>query len=79
MAAVLTSSKPRNPMLDVIGQRNFRLLWIGQGTSLLGDQFALIAPLAILVPFLVLTLLNLVMAGLLLKNIDVQQADLAPA
>jgi hypothetical protein len=34
---------------------------------------------AILVPFLVLTLLNLVMAGLLLKHIDVQQADLAPA
>jgi hypothetical protein len=34
---------------------------------------------AILAPFLVLTLLNLVMAGLLLKNIDVQRADLAPA
>jgi MFS family permease len=51
MATVLISSKPRNPMLDVIGQRNFRLLWIGQGTSLLGDQFALIA-----LPWLVLQL-----------------------
>jgi MFS family permease len=51
MATVLTSSKPRNPMLDVLGQRNFRLLWIGQGTSLLGDQFALIA-----IPWLVLQL-----------------------
>jgi MFS family permease len=51
MTTVLTSSKPRNPMLDVLGQRNFRLLWIGQGTSLLGDQFALIA-----LPWLVLQL-----------------------
>jgi MFS family permease len=51
MATVHTSSKPRNPMLDVLGQRNFRLLWIGQGTSLLGDQFALIA-----LPWLVLQL-----------------------
>jgi MFS family permease len=51
MATVLTSSKPRNPMLDVLGQRNFRLLWIGQGTSLIGDQFALIA-----LPWLVLQL-----------------------
>jgi hypothetical protein len=31
--------------------------------------------IAILIPFLVLTLLNLVVAGLLLKNIDVQPAD----
>jgi hypothetical protein len=34
---------------------------------------------AALALFLVLTLLNLVMAGLLLKNINVQRADLAPA
>jgi hypothetical protein len=26
----------------VLGNINFRLLWIGQGTSLLGDQFFLI-------------------------------------
>jgi MFS family permease len=51
MATVITSSKPRNPMLEVLGQRNFRLLWIGQGTSLLGDQFAMIA-----LPWLVLQL-----------------------
>ena len=52
------------------------VLWLFATIHLLG--FGL-DPLAILVPFLVLTLLNLVMAGLLLKNIDVQQADLAPA
>lgn len=49
MTAAITSSKPRNPLLDVLGQCNFRLLWIGQGTSLLGDQFAMIA-----LPWLVL-------------------------
>ncbi|HEX9012233.1 MAG TPA: MFS transporter, partial [Anaerolineaceae bacterium] len=38
-------------MLRVLAQRDFRLLWIGQGTSLLGDQFALIA-----MPWLVLQL-----------------------
>ena len=30
MTTAITSSKPRNPMLEVLGQRNFRLLWIGQ-------------------------------------------------
>ena len=35
------------------GYRNFRLLWLGQGTSLLGDQFAFIA-----LPWLVLRLTN---------------------
>lgn len=32
-----------NPMIRVLRDRNFRLLVIGQGTSLLGDQFSLIA------------------------------------
>jgi MFS family permease len=36
-------------MAAVMASRNFRLLWIGQGTSLLGDQFYLIA-----MPWLVL-------------------------
>jgi MFS family permease len=51
MNSVLTStqSKTRNPMAAVMASRNFRLLWIGQGTSLLGDQFYLIA-----MPWLVL-------------------------
>jgi MFS family permease len=43
--------KPRNPMLEVLGVRNFLLLWIGQGTSLLGDYFNFIA-----LPWLVLQL-----------------------
>lgn len=37
------TAKPRNPMATVMALRNFRLLWLGQGTSLLGDQFYLIA------------------------------------
>ncbi len=51
MDTVLTSTqtKTRNPMAAVMASRNFRLLWIGQGTSLLGDQFYLIA-----MPWLVL-------------------------
>jgi MFS family permease len=44
-----TQTKARNPMAAVMAIRNFRLLWAGQGTSLLGDQFYLIA-----MPWLVL-------------------------
>lgn len=40
-----------NPMLRVMSLRNFRLLFAGTTTSLLGDQFALIAT-----PWLVLKL-----------------------
>ena len=32
-----------NPMLRVLSLRDFRLLFVGAATSLLGDQFALIA------------------------------------
>jgi hypothetical protein len=46
-----TQSKKDNPMVVVMASRNFRLLWAGQGTSLLGDQFYLIA-----MPWLVLKL-----------------------
>ena len=52
-----------NPLLNAMRLRDFRLLWIGQGTSLLGDQFSMIA-----FPWLVLQLtgdplaLGLVMA-----------------
>jgi MFS family permease len=51
MNAELTSVqlKTRNPVAALMASRNFRLLWIGQGTSLLGDQFYLIA-----MPWLVL-------------------------
>ena len=36
---------------NVLSNRNFRLLWIGQSTSLIGDQFTMIA-----LPWLVLLL-----------------------
>jgi MFS family permease len=50
--ATATSAQP-NPMIKVLAKRDFRLLWIGQGTSLVGDQFTLIA-----LPWLVLQLTN---------------------
>jgi len=40
-----------SPIQKILHNRNFRLLWIGQGASLLGDQFELIAA-----PWLVLKL-----------------------
>jgi MFS family permease len=43
--------KEKNPMLDILSIRDFRLLFVGVSTSLLGDQFALIAT-----PWLVLQL-----------------------
>jgi len=45
----LTFEQTPSPMKRVLGNRNFRLLWIGEGISLLGDQFYLIA-----LPWLVL-------------------------
>jgi MFS family permease len=42
---------PKNPIQKVFHNRNFRLLWAGQGASLLGDQFELVAA-----PWLVLKL-----------------------
>ncbi|MDR3574117.1 MAG: MFS transporter [Anaerolineaceae bacterium] len=44
-------STSKNPIQKVIQNRNFRLLWAGQGASLLGDQFEMIAA-----PWLVLKL-----------------------
>lgn len=48
-----TETPKKNPMLKVMTLRDFRLLFIGTTTSLLGDQFALIAT-----PWLVLKLSN---------------------
>ncbi|MCL5734632.1 MAG: MFS transporter [Actinobacteria bacterium] len=41
----------KSGLTDILGNRNFRLLWSGEGISLLGDQFSLIA-----LPWLVLKL-----------------------
>ena len=42
---------PGGAVRDIIGNRNFRLLWTGEGISLIGDQFYLVA-----LPWLVLRL-----------------------
>jgi MFS family permease len=47
----MTASSTKNPMARVMSLRDFRLLFAGSATSLLGDQFALIAT-----PWLVLKL-----------------------
>lgn len=48
---MVNTQSSRNPMLRVMASRDFRLLFSGSATSLLGDQFALIAT-----PWLVLQL-----------------------
>ncbi len=44
-----TTISQQNPMAKILAKRDFRLLWIGQTISVLGDQFSLIA-----LPWLVL-------------------------
>lgn len=51
--APVTAGGQGNAMTNVLKLRDFRLLWIGQGTSLIGDQFYLVA-----LPWLVLRLTN---------------------
>ncbi len=50
-SAAASGSPKSSGLLDVLRNRNFRLLWMGEGISLLGDQFYLIA-----LPWLVLKL-----------------------
>ena len=45
------TERTKNSTINVLRNRNFRLLWIGEGISLLGDQFYMIA-----LPWLVLSL-----------------------
>ena len=40
---MMETPTPKNPMLRVMSLHDFRLLFAGATTSLLGDQFALIA------------------------------------
>ena len=46
-----TNESKNRPFREVLGNRNFRLLWIGEGVSVLGDHFYMIA-----LPWLVLQL-----------------------
>jgi len=50
-SATVRDGRKSYRFLDVLRNRNFRLLWMGEGISLLGDQFYLIA-----LPWLVLKL-----------------------
>lgn len=58
----LAGKQKTSPWQNVLTQRNFRLLWIGEGLSLLGDQFYLIA-----LPWLVLQMTGniLILGGIL--------------
>ena len=61
-----TMTSPTN----VLRNRNFRLLWIGKGISLLGDQFYLIA-----LPWLVLSLTgNPLVVGTVLATVGIPRA-----
>ena len=46
-----TNESKTSPFGEVMGNRNFRLLWTGEGISVLGDHFYMIA-----LPWLVLQL-----------------------
>jgi len=69
---LLSEQKPRmnaSPM-HVLRNRNFRLLWIGEGISLLGDQFYLIA-----LPWLVLSLTgDALVVGTVLAAVGIPRA-----
>lgn len=47
----LSSNKEKTPFLSLFGLRDFRLLWLGEAISVIGDQFYMIA-----LPWLVLQL-----------------------
>jgi MFS family permease len=51
MNAMTQTESRTTPYREVLGNRNFRLLWIGEGVSVLGDHFYMIA-----LPWLVLQL-----------------------
>ena len=64
------SQKMDSPIRKVFSNRNFRLLWIGQGMSLIGDQFSMIA-----LPWLVLLMTGDPMAlGIVLALIGIPRA-----
>ena len=68
----LPAPPPKATLLTLLKQRNFRLLWIGEFISLLGDQFYMIA-----LPWLVLSLTgNALATGLVLMLAAIPRAVL---
>jgi len=66
----LADKQKTSPFQSVLAQRNFRLLWIGEGLSLLGDQFYLIA-----LPWLVLQMTgNILILGSILAVAGIPRA-----
>ena len=64
------TERTNNSSVNVLRIRNFRLLWIGEGISLLGDQFYLIA-----LPWLVLSLTgNALAVGTVLATAGIPRA-----
>src|SRR5512141_3488907 len=65
-----SSQKVKTSPASVLRIRNFRLLWIGEGISLLGDQFYMIA-----LPWLVLSLTgNALAVGTVLATAGIPRA-----
>ena len=70
MTIPITSPPPKPTVASVLKNYNFRLLWIGQGTSLLGDYFFMIA-----LPWLILKITNDPLAlGIILALIGIPRA-----
>lgn len=70
LALDIKPTSPKASPADILRIRNFRLLWIGEGISLLGDQFYLIA-----LPWLVLSLTgNALAVGTVLATAGIPRA-----
>lgn len=67
---IVSQQKIESPARKVFSNHNFRLLWIGQGLSLIGDQFSMIA-----LPWLVLLLTgDPMLLGIVLALIGIPRA-----
>ena len=73
MSTLTGTSKPASSMTTVLKHRDFRLLWFGQATSLLGDQFALARNHSTWLAFLVMLLLGVANGYFVITTITLMQ------